>query len=253
MLNKGLSDSKGFAALCPEAAVLFVMMIPHLSSHGKMNGDPGYIKGEVCPRISYLTTERISGYLTEITDHTNVKWFQHDGRWWIHSTKFLSEHQKLPADRLGQDSLPAYSGSTHDLFTNRSRVDPPEVEVEVEVEGISAIGAVAPPSLCSPDQCVKSWNKAKDHFAEGDPENCIPKVMTLTPRRRKNCEARIRSLKIGPEKLDEIMNKMHSCDFLCHKKPGSNNGHSDWVATFDWVFGNKDDVIVKILEGQYAR
>jgi hypothetical protein len=128
MINKDISDSKGFSQLSPHAAVLFCMMIPHYSSHGKLNGTPEFIKGEVCPRIPYLTVRNIPDLLTEISERTSVKWFRHDGRMWIHSTNFLSEHQNLNKDRLGQDLLPTYSGLDPDLVTS-------EVEVEVEVEG----------------------------------------------------------------------------------------------------------------------
>ena len=123
MITRDISDSKGFASLSPPAATLFCMMIPHYTAHGKMNGDPGYIKGEVCPRISYLTTRNLPDYLEEISKKTSVKWFSFDGRYWIHSLNFLVEHQNLDPERIGQDLLPTYSG-----------VGPLEAEVEVEEE-----------------------------------------------------------------------------------------------------------------------
>lgn len=115
MINRDISDSKGFAKLSPEAAVLFTMLIPHYNAHGKLNGGPGYLKDEVCPRISYLTIAKIPKLLTQITNETSVKWFESDGRHWIHSTNFLTEHQKLSKDRLGRDLLPTYSGVTRKI------------------------------------------------------------------------------------------------------------------------------------------
>lgn len=123
MLNKDISDSKGYAKLSPPAAVLFCMMVPHYTPYGKMNGDPGYLKGEVCPRIPYLTAANIPKLMKEIDEHTSVKWFEHDGRMWIHSIKFISEHQHMRMDRVAPDQLPNYSGIT-----------PAEVEVKEEVE-----------------------------------------------------------------------------------------------------------------------
>jgi len=134
MLNRDISDSKGFASLSPEAAVLFCMMIPHFNSHGKMNGDSGYVRAVVCPRIPYLTIEKVESSLLEINKHTNVRWFCHDGRYWIHSTKFLSEHQHLNPEKLGEDVLPDFVQNKSGLS---SALVAPEVEVEVEVEGIS--------------------------------------------------------------------------------------------------------------------
>lgn len=127
MIRKSISNSKGFASLSPEAAVLFCMLIPHLDSYGKINGGPGYIKDEVCPRVPYLTADKIKELLQEISDKTSVKWFEVDGRWFIHSIKFLKNHQKLSTDKIGSDILPNYSGVTQELLAL-------EVEVEVEVE-----------------------------------------------------------------------------------------------------------------------
>lgn len=131
MIRKSISDSKGFASLSPEAAVLFCMIIPHLDSYGKMNGGAGYVKDEVCPRVSYLTLELLPSLLAEISQKTNMKWFDVDGRMFIHSTKFLKNHQKLSTDKIGSDKLPSYSGVTLELLAL-------EVEVEVEVEDKSS-------------------------------------------------------------------------------------------------------------------
>jgi hypothetical protein len=128
MINKSISDSRGFASLTPESAVLFCMILPHLNSHGKMNGGPGFIKDEVCPRLSYITEKNIKNCLQEINAKTNIKWFEHEGRLWIHSVSFLEKHQVLPMDKLGKDSLPSYSRVSPELLHH-------EVEVEVEVKG----------------------------------------------------------------------------------------------------------------------
>lgn len=127
MMRKSISNSKGFASLSPEAAVLFCMLIPNLDSYGKLNGGPGYIKDEICPRVSYLTLELLPTLLKEISDKTNIKWFDVDGRMYLHSLSFLKKHQRLSTDRIGADTLPSYSGFTLELLAL-------EVEVEVEVE-----------------------------------------------------------------------------------------------------------------------
>ena len=131
MLNRDISNSKKFAALSPKAAVLFCMIIPHLNSHGKLNGGAGFLKDEICPRLNYISLNDISKLMKEISDNTNMKWFEHEGRFWIHSINFLSQHQELKVDRLGQDLLPSYSGVNPDLV-------PPEVEEEEEDKGAAA-------------------------------------------------------------------------------------------------------------------
>ena len=161
MINKDISDSDGYARLRPESAVLFSMLIPHYNSHGKMNGGVAYIKEIVCPKVPYLTLDNIAILLQDITDNTNVKWFEHGGRWWIHSLNFLTDHQKLKASKLGQDKMPSYktvSNTTPELVQTKSGLTPnysgtspelvpPEVEVEVEVEveeeGISGLNSFA--------------------------------------------------------------------------------------------------------------
>lgn len=132
MLNKDVSNSKKLAKLSPEACVLFFMIIPQLDSHGKMNGGIGYIKDEVCPRIPYLTMDNIPALLTEITEHTNTKWFEVDGRCYIHSTNFLTEHQTLDPKKLGRDLLPNYSGVSQEIVPHEEEVKDQE---EVEGEG----------------------------------------------------------------------------------------------------------------------
>ena len=153
MLNKDISDSHKFAKLSPHAAVLFCMIIPHLNSYGKVNGGVGFIKDEICPLIPYLNTSNINKLLKEITDHTSMKWFESDGRHWIHSTNFLTDHQTLDSKKLGLDLLPTYSRVSPDLVQSKSGTSPElvqyEVEVEVEVEEIYSSSGDEPRVLIS--------------------------------------------------------------------------------------------------------
>lgn len=113
MINRAIADSDGYASLSPPAAVLFAMMIPWYNAHGKMNGGPGFIKDEICPKVPYLTYENIPSLLSEISKNTNVKWFKSDGRYWIHSLSFNTEHQRLK--NQGEDKLPSYSSEDEPL------------------------------------------------------------------------------------------------------------------------------------------
>jgi hypothetical protein len=144
MINKSISDSKGFAALSPHAAVLFAMIIPHQNSYGKLNGGPGYIKDEICPRIKYLTERNIKKLLKEISDNTSMKWFEFEGRFWIHSTKFLEKHQKLDEKKLGRDLLPSYSGLTPELLHDEGLRFKGKVEEEGKGEEEELLPAVPP-------------------------------------------------------------------------------------------------------------
>mgnify|MGYP001616199105 CR=1 FL=1 len=119
MIRKSISESQGFASLNEKAGVLFCMIIPHLNAYGKSNSGSGYIKDVVCPLISYLTIKNIPNLLKEISEKTNLKYFEHEGRKWLHSISFLDRHQNLPKDRIGQALLPSYSGVTPELVQSR--------------------------------------------------------------------------------------------------------------------------------------
>ena len=134
MIKKTISNSKRFSELTPNAAVLFCMLIPHFNSYGKMNGGPGYIKDEICPRIAYLDYESISRCLEEIDEKTNVKWFTHDARRYLHSINFLSNHQNLDVNRMGKDSLPNYSGVSQELVSDEGKVKSKSKDKVREVE-----------------------------------------------------------------------------------------------------------------------
>jgi len=85
MIRKDASNSKRLARLSPRALALFGMLIPHYDVYGKMNGDPMYIKSEVVPLIPWFSLGVIRKTLAEIDRETNVKWFQNEGRWYLHS------------------------------------------------------------------------------------------------------------------------------------------------------------------------
>ena len=136
MIRVDISRSNKVSALSPKALSLFTLLIPHFNAHGKMNGDPHFIKGEVCPLIRWLSLPAIKKALKEITTNTNVKWFKFDGCWYIHSIKF-EEHQELRTDRSGPDLLPSYSGSSPGVVRR-------EVEVEVEVKEEVEVKSIVP-------------------------------------------------------------------------------------------------------------
>jgi hypothetical protein len=129
MIRRDIRRSKKIASLSKEAALLFVMMIPHYSAHGKMNGSPYYIKGEAVPLLDYFTIPLIKKCLKEITLKTNVKWYEFEGFQYVQSLSWKN-HQTLRENRLGLDELPSFPGNVQ---TTPGCI-PPEVEVEVELE-----------------------------------------------------------------------------------------------------------------------
>lgn len=105
MIRKTINESDSFALLSPQAGVLFCLLIPHYNAHGKQNGNPYTVKGTVCPKIEYFTIPVISKCLQEISDKTDVKWFEIEGTNYIHAINF-DNHQDLREDRMGPDTIP---------------------------------------------------------------------------------------------------------------------------------------------------
>lgn len=125
IIDQNISRSKKIAQLSPKSLALFTLLIPHFNSHGKMNGEPHYIKGQVCPLINWLSIQEIKKCLVEISKKTNVKWYIHEGLYYLQSLNW-KEHQP-GLRRLGPDLLPEWSRSGPGVL-------PPEVEVEFDVE-----------------------------------------------------------------------------------------------------------------------
>jgi uncharacterized phage protein (TIGR02220 family) len=114
MLRKDISRSEKIASLSPEAWGLFCFLIPHFNAHGKMNGNPLFIKGEICPIVPWLDVKKIERLLVEIHEKTNVKWWTNgNGLYYLQSLSW-KEHQSLREDRLGDDDMPDYPGEQID-------------------------------------------------------------------------------------------------------------------------------------------
>lgn len=135
MISVDIAVSEKIAKLSPKALSLFCLLLPHLSSYGKMPAGTGHIKDTVCPLIPWLTQNNIPALLKEISRHTSLKYFKDaKGLPYLHSLSWR-EHQDLRADRMGDDRLPDYSGKPQENSRSSPGVVPPEVEVEVEDKG----------------------------------------------------------------------------------------------------------------------
>jgi hypothetical protein len=107
------------------------MLIPHYNAHGKMEANPYTVKGTIVPFVGFFDIPTITRCLHEISEKTNVKYFQVDGCWYLHSLNY-DEHQALK--RKGRDYLPSYSVEVPDKSGTTPGLIRPEVEVEVELE-----------------------------------------------------------------------------------------------------------------------
>jgi hypothetical protein len=110
LLSEAICRDRGVAALSPEAAVLFFMILAKVNAHGKMDGNIFTIKGSCCRYLDYITIEELPGLLREISQHTSVQWFADgEGNHWIHALKFGTYNSGLRRNRMGKDKLPSFS------------------------------------------------------------------------------------------------------------------------------------------------
>lgn len=110
MVRTKIARARAHQSLYPEAAALFLFVLPHLDSHGKLRADPIFIKGACVPYADWANEEAIGRALKEISDKTLLKWFEFDGAWWLHALDFW-EWQDIKQVKPGQtDHLPDYPG-----------------------------------------------------------------------------------------------------------------------------------------------
>src|SRR3990167_2787328 len=138
MIRVDISKSLKFASLTPDSQRLFVMIIPHLNSYGKMEGQPAFIQGKCVPLLTDMTVKKIEKCLTEISAKTNMKWFNHEGLSYIHCLSW-EEHQEFRNGKRGPDGMPTYSRTTPGLLPEQSGASTAinkkdKVEVKVEVK-----------------------------------------------------------------------------------------------------------------------
>lgn len=116
ILARSISASDGFASLTPRAALLFVMIIPHLNRHGKLQANPYTVKGTICPKLSYLNVEEIEKLLVEISRKTGLKYFAVKGTSYLHAVNF---DQYQDTRKRGRDLLPNWGAGDLEVLANQ--------------------------------------------------------------------------------------------------------------------------------------
>ena len=192
-IDQNIRKSKKIAKLSPKSLALFALLIPHYNAHGKLNGEPHFIKGQACPLVDWLPIKEIKKCLTEISEKTNVKWFSHEGLYYLQSLNW-KEHQP-GLRRLGPDLLPDYSWSGPGLL-------PPDVDVDVDKD--------------------KDIDKDKDV----DP-GVLPKLSfgEFQKVRLKPLEKEKLDLKLGNESVNDLINALDRSIESEPKKYGKYKNH----------------------------
>lgn len=172
MIHKSVSSSKKLASLSKESLILFTMLIPHFNAHGKLNGSPNFIKGEVVPRLKWATVPIIEKCLQEISDKTSVKWYVVDELQYLQSLNW-GDYQKLRADRMGDDKLPDYSGSEPGLV-------PHEVKSKLSISKGEDKGN--PGKKTVSEKCLQDM---QEKYPEYDVSKCLQAFYDYLPNRKK--------------------------------------------------------------------
>ena len=74
----------------------------------------------------------------------------------------------------------------------------------------------------------------------------LPKIKSMTDRRKKKINTRLKDLGGNVDLLEDIFHRVEASDFLT----GRIATEEDWIASFDWIFKNQDN-LAKIIEGNY--
>lgn len=88
------------------AAVLFLMCIPHLDVEGRMMGHPEQVKSIAVPLRKELTETEVARCLGELADAKLVRWYDVGGRSYLQFPGFQKNQRGLRPDRESASTIP---------------------------------------------------------------------------------------------------------------------------------------------------
>jgi len=144
MLRKDICESNSFASLKDtRAQLLCCLLTPWWDDHGKMIGDPVWIKGNIVRKLAIFTQNEISRCLGLIDKCLDVQWWEDEkGCKWLYWSKF-DNHQTISQEKKTKDILPSPKIPKNPQKSSSTR--------EVEVKRSRREGAGAPPPLSDAD------------------------------------------------------------------------------------------------------
>lgn len=157
MINRKVATSEKVAAYGdkygPWALVFHHRLIAFLDVNGCCRADPYWLKAEIFPRVSGITPEDCRKFAAGLVKHGLAVLYEVGGMPYLHMPGFREEQVGLRVDRESPEvPVPEGFDPSSGKFPERFRkpsgyepeVIPPEIEVEVEVEGEDITGAKAP-------------------------------------------------------------------------------------------------------------
>lgn len=106
-LSKSIAYSAQVGAVSLEADYLFMRMIPHLDSSGRMVGVPSSVKALCCPLRTEITVEVVDRCLAELHKSGLIHWYEAKGERCVAFPRFTSHQRGARLDREGPSRLPA--------------------------------------------------------------------------------------------------------------------------------------------------
>ncbi len=227
MLRKDICESDSFAELKDsKAQLLSCLLTPWWDDHGKMIGDPGWIKGNIVRKLKQFTINEISRCLSIIDSHLDVQWWTDEkGNKWLYWNKF-DKHQTISQEKKTKDNLPSPKIPKNPQKTSATRE---EKRREVEVEEKISYSAFEQGTL-------QMWNSFCDIYP------VLPKIKELSDKRRMFLKNRF--TRDSFRDFNKIIDAIKGQPFLL----GEND--RKWVIDFDWLIKN-DTNYLKVLEYKY--
>lgn len=125
------------------ASLLYTWCIAHLDAEGRMHGDVYVVKGQVVPRIAFITTDLIETYLLAMQDVGLVIYYEADDDRWLCFPGFDRNQPNLRKDRESKSTIPSPEqgkrvlrdggGATPATLRQDSGESPAEVREEKEL------------------------------------------------------------------------------------------------------------------------
>jgi hypothetical protein len=81
------------------AALLYTWCIAHLDVEGRMSGDPHVVKGNVVPRIPFITADVVAVYLDTMNEIGLVIYYEAEDDLWLEFPAFKDSQPGLRHDR----------------------------------------------------------------------------------------------------------------------------------------------------------
>jgi len=99
------------------AALLFTWLIAHLDAEGRTSGDPDVVKGNVAPRMPWITSDSVHAYLMAAAELKLVEYYEADGDSWLAFPGFDRNQPWLRKDREAASQIPSPDSGVSKLAT----------------------------------------------------------------------------------------------------------------------------------------